>query len=392
VRPLACRVLVVAAAAPVLAAAVVPANSVAAPITPAGIAGMLPVRGLLIDVAAISPRIAWAVGQTGLCQTTTLITRWDGSTWKVMRVPAAAHRGSLDGIAVLSVRNAWAVGTADTAGGGQRALVLRWNGTAWTKVRTAGGARGVSLAGVAAVSARDAWAVGSTGAGRTYTARWDGTAWTRVRSPSPGGESLLTGVAATSARNAWAVGGILGRPGRALIMHWNGTAWARVPATGLPAGSFLERVAMTSPRAGWAVGTVGFDKTLIARWNGKTWQRVSSPDVAGQLTGVTATSARNAWAVGVTPSLLVQCGASGQGPLAPAVRLGARAGRFRSLIWHWNGTAWKQAMTPNLPGGSGLAGVTATSADSAWAVGGAGNNLGPKSKALALRWNGSRWR
>jgi len=387
---MACRVLAIAAV-PVLAAAVVPLDSAGARTNSAGIAGPLPVRGLLIDVAAISPRIAWAVGQTGVCQTTTLITRWDGSTWKVVRVPAGARRGSLDGIALISARNAWAVGSSDVAGGGQRALILRWNGTAWKEVRTPGAAGGVSLTGVAAVSARDAWAVGSTGAGRTYTARWDGAAWMRVPSPSPRGDSFLAGVAATSARDAWAVGGIIGRPGRALIMHWNGTAWARVPATGLPAGSFLERVAMTSPRAGWAVGTVGFDKTLIARWNGTTWRRVSSPDVTGQLAGVTATSVRNAWAVGIAPSLLVLCGASGHGASAEAVRLGARAGRFRSLIWHWNGIAWKQVMTPNLPGGSGLAGVTATSAGSAWAVGGAGNNLGPNSKALVLRWNGSKW-
>jgi len=147
---------------------------------------------------------------------------------------------------------------------------------------------------------------------------------------------------------------------------------------------------MASPRVGWAVGQTG-NRTLIVRWNGNTWKRVSSPDVTGLLTGVTATSAWNAWAVGVAPIFFFSC-ALGRSALARVALLGVSPGRYRSLIWHWNGRAWKQVATPGLANGSGLFGVDATSAGNAWAVGGAGNNLGPDSKAVVLRWNGSTWK
>ncbi|MGO9163645.1 MAG: hypothetical protein ACLP7J_23660 [Streptosporangiaceae bacterium] len=69
--------------------------------------------------------------------------------------------------------------------------------------------------------------------------------------------------------------------------------------------------------------------------------RPSSPAVfGGRLYGVAATSARNAWAVGLTGA--------------------------RTLIVHWNGRAWTKA-----PASTGfLEGVAAVSATSAWAVGG----------------------
>jgi hypothetical protein len=184
--------------------------------------------------------------------------------------------------------------------------MLRWNGTAWKPVRIPGAAGGVSLIGVAAVSARDAWAVGAANAGGTYIARWNGVTWRRVPSPSPHRASILSGVAATSTRNAWAVGVTSGGATQALILHWNGRHWARVPVIGVRPGSLLYRVAMASPRVGWAVGQTG-NRTLIVRWNGNAWRRVSSPDVTGLLTGVTATSARNAWAVGVSPIFSFSC-------------------------------------------------------------------------------------
>src|ERR1035441_6029985 len=72
---------------------------------------------------------------------------------------------------------------------------------------------------------------------------------------------------------------------------------------------------------------------------------------SGYLGGVAATSASSAWAVG------------------------ARAdadGNSKPVILRWNGTAWKQVPSPDLgpPVPAGLDGVAATSADSAWAVGG----------------------
>ena len=82
------------------------------------------------------------------------------------------------------------------------------------------------------------------------------------------------------------------------------------------------------------------------------------------LFGVAATSARNAWAVG-------QAHSSG-----------------KSIILHWNGTAWTRVPSPTAPGGTGLYAVAATSARNAWAVGNSGAEPG---KTEILHWNGTTW-
>jgi hypothetical protein len=270
--------------------------------------------------------------------------------------------GDLRGVAATSASNAWAVGSTDSG----KTLILHWNGKAWKRVPSPSPG-GSSLAGVAATSARNAWAVGATGTGRTLILRWNGRAWKRV--PSPGGS--LSGVAATSARNAWAVGG-------KLILHWNGKAWKRVPSPSLKGSADFDAVAVTSGRNAWAVGEVVTSTfsvaSLILHWNGKAWKRVPSPSPSdgkfgNALEGVAATSARNAWAVGCTDG----CPVGGT-----------------PVIERWHGTSWKQVAPPTTPYALyNLVGVAATSAASAWAVGGGGPVT--SESAATAHWNGRRW-
>ncbi len=132
----------------------------------------------------------------------------------------------------------------------------------------------------------------------------------------------------------------------------------------------LFGVAATSANNAWAVGSrVGSTSsaTLILHWNGTVWKRVPSPSpgtYAG-LNGVAATSASNAWAVGSAT--------------------GATDTNSATLILHWNGTVWKQVPS-QAPAGSTLSGVAATSASSAWAVGSTTNTT------LILHWNGTVWK
>jgi hypothetical protein len=224
------------------------------------------------------------------------------------------------------------------------------------------------------VSATNAWAVGdfSNGSGdRTLILHWNGTAWTRVKNtPNPAADNFLGGAAATSASNAWAVGlvssfsAVLGQraaPGmhlaatadpRTFTLHWNGSTWSRVSSPSPGIGDSLNAVGATSTSDAWAVGSTSpgggnHDQTLVLRWNGSQWQQVPAPspggtDSSSTLTGVTATSTSNAWAVGGTTS--------------------------QAFILHWDGTSWQQATIPSLPP-STLNGVAASSAASAWAVG-----------------------
>jgi hypothetical protein len=269
---------------------------------------------------------------------------------------------------------------------GRRTLIEHWNGKAW-KVQVSPNRRGFDsqLSGVAATSSTNAWAVGfHWNVGRTLIEHWNGKAWKVQASPNRG-DNGLSGVAATSPRNAWAVGDSPGFHGRrTLIEHWNGKAW-KVQASPNRGVSGLSGVAATSPRNAWAVGSSFPSRrstrteTLIEHWNGKAWKVQVSPNRRGfylnQLSGVAASSATNAWAVGYS---------FGSSPTRkPPVT--------ETLIEHWNGKTWRIQVSPNRRGFpfSQLSGVAATSSTHAWAVGfsfGGFGRAGPIPAAtLALR-------
>jgi hypothetical protein len=149
------------------------------------------------------------------------------------------------------------------------------------------------------------------------------------------------------------------------------------------ADSYLEAVAAVSVTNVWAVGGsqqsgtfIGL--TLVEHWNGSAWSIIPSPNPnpASVLFGIAAVSASDVWAVGYT--------------FDNAVMLN------RTLIEHWNGTAWSVVPSPNaslpgprsgLPGQNMLFAVTAISADDIWAVGNTSSSTG----ALIEHWNGSAW-
>jgi hypothetical protein len=231
-----------------------------------------------------------------------------------------------------------------------------------------------TLSSVAGTSAGDVWAVGS-GPSDTLVEHWNGVRWRVVPSPSPGtgasGESELYGVAAVSRTDAWAVGSYSSGPDTydlttfALIEHWNGRRWRQVPCpcsssdNGVPA---LAGIAAVSPSDIWAVGA-GVSSPLIVHWNGRKWAKASLPgNEEDQLTAVSATSARNAWAVGLD--------------------VASDAG----LTAHWNGRKWNWVRSPEPGDFNELNAVAATSESRAWAVG-----EGAQSKVKILRWNGRRW-
>jgi len=233
---------------------------------------------------------------------------------------------------------------------------------------------GGTLLGVAGTSADDMWAVGS-GTGGTLIVHWNGVRWGVVPSPSPGtgaaAHDVLFGVAAVSRTNAWAVGTYSSGPDPfdlttfALIEHWNGNRWTQVHCpcphsdTGLPA---LAGIAAVSRSDIWAVGA-GVSSPLIVHWNGRTWATASLPgNEEDQLTAVSATSGRNAWAVGL--------------------RVSTDAG----LTAHWNGRQWSWVNSPNPGHFNVLNAVAATSGSTAWAVG-----EDARRQVKVLRWNGRTW-
>ena len=161
-------------------------------------------------------------------------------------------------------------------------------------------------------------------------------------------------------------------------------SWRVVPSPNRGVSATLSAVSATSARDAWAVGSYdtgsGF-RTLIERWNGSKWKVVPSVDPAvgvhqtSTLSGVVAISASNAWAVGFYEKSTTS---------------------FRTLIEHWNGSAWKVVPSPNADSGENtLDAVAAVSASDIWAVGyrhGPGGSGNGARKTLVEHWNGQKWR
>jgi hypothetical protein len=342
--------------------------------------------GTLQSVSAVSSSDVWAVGfhDDDHQASTTLVEHWNGHFWSLVATPGLGGGGgsSLWGVSAVSASDVWAAG--NYYDGTQFAtLVMHWDGTSWTVVDSPspGGANGSYLQSVSARSANDVWAVGHTYDG-TLIEHWDGSAWTVVK--SPGGVGVhLTGVSAISATSAFAVGNTYGAFSRTFILHWNGKTWSRV-ASPMPGkvghGDTLSGVSATSSSDAWAVGTTTrwrhvIARTLILHWDGKTWQRVVGLNPGGRLgttlTGVSAISDTDLWAVG---SFGIE-----------------REGVYKTFIEHWNGSRWKRTNTarPSRSYDDSAAAIDAIGPSHAWVAGRYTNSSG--NMTMTQNWDGSQW-
>jgi hypothetical protein len=151
------------------------------------------------------------------------------------------------------------------------------------------------------------------------------------------------------------------------------------------AAGHINSLNAVSSSGGWAVGfytPVTRVHSLIEHWNGQGWSVVPSPNPGrngSELLGVAAVSSSEAWAVGDSSAF--------GGGAAPVTQ--------RTLIEHWNGSAWKQVTSPNVAGASiqsRLLGVAVVSRRSAWAVGSYISTSGTAGGALIEHWNGRAWK
>jgi hypothetical protein len=360
------------------------------------------VEGQLFGATALSPASAWAVGFTcvprcasGPVLPRTLIRRWNGTAWSTVPSPSpGADWNYLFSVSATSAKNAWAVGYRSLHPGPSTVisgtLILHWNGTTWSRIRSPNPSREFNvLDGVSAVSATNAWAVGyeqtKADGFQPLILHWNGKTWSRVPSPKVSKfTAALAAVSATSAKNAWAVGKFINGTGvivDTLILHWNGRTWHKVPSPSpSQVGSVLLGVRALSANRAWAAGgycvsACGFssevDHNLVLRWTGKTWSIVPSPK-RGLLTGISAISARSAWAVGR------YC----------VARCNKNAEVDHAVILRWNGHAWASTPSPH-PNSTEVLGVADASAASAWAVGDSGSSF--VFHPLILHWNGRAW-
>ncbi len=194
-------------------------------------------------------------------------------------------------------------------------------------------------------------------------------------------------VAVIAPTNAWAVGHFLGGVGstpgtsnlQSIIEHFNGASWSLVPNPNPHDANRLDGISADSASDVWAVGLSdtndGVTFPLVEHFNGVSWSEVSvvNPGTQIVLRGVAALSPTNVWIVGFTNTTNTP----------PA-----------TVIEHFDGRAWSIVPSPS-PGvqGSFLAAITAVSPTDIWAVGSAtvqGNGYVVE-QSLTEHWNGTSW-
>jgi hypothetical protein len=203
------------------------------------------------------------------------------------------------------------------------------------------------------------------------------------------GNNRLAAAAALSATNIWAVGfsradTATTTPHRTLIEQYNGTTWSVVasPDVSSTSDDQLLHVSATSATDVWAVGlstsNSGVSSNLIEHWNGTAWSIVASPNASTSknvLYSVAGLSATNAYAVG---------------DYADA------AGRLHTSVLKWNGTAWTAVTSPTVGAGvfdDILFSVSAASPTNIWAAGAvySPTSNGAPSDTLVEHWDGTSW-
>lgn len=165
-------------------------------------------------------------------------------------------------------------------------------------------------------------------------------------------------------------------------------AWSLMSSPVLGGGAdTLSGVSATSSNDVWAVGSytaITISRALAQHWNGTTWDHVSSPnasDLDNVFFDVVSLAPDDVWAVG-----------------------GYRPGKLFHLvplIEHWDGTQWSVVPTPAGISTGALYSISAISPGDIWAVGqatpfldlkdGTGDTPNGNWVAIAMHWNGTAW-
>jgi hypothetical protein len=142
----------------------------------------------------------------------TLIERWNGTSWSIVVSPnkAGVRANDLQSISCATATSCFAVGDVRPENAPSTTLIQRWNGTSWSIVASPNAVGSNHLAGVSCPTAATCFAVGdvSNGGYRTLVESWNGTTWSLTTSPNVSGadSSQLAGVSCVTAVSCFAVG------------------------------------------------------------------------------------------------------------------------------------------------------------------------------------------
>jgi hypothetical protein len=341
----------------------------------------------LDDVTCLSTSWCMAVGSQldAKSDFQTLAELWNGKTWTVLPSvnPADSTINYLNGVSCMSVHDCVAVGLTYSPGdSGFLPESQLWNGSVWKLMRMPSepGAITTQLEGVKCVLATACIAVGSYGPNhedsRTFAELWNGTKWAVTITPDPNGDAYeyLQSVSCTSTTSCMAVGGMGADSGHTstLVETWNGTKWVYTasPSVSGAASSALSGVECNRKNCiavGWFTAGGAYRALAEAVVSGH-WS-ISTP---GSTTGSTTVDSL----AGVSCTSSIACVSVGRSVESTGTSTAAAS---------WNGARWSVASVPTPSTDSDLVSVSCPVAGFCMAV---GRN---QKAALAESWNGKNW-
>jgi hypothetical protein len=204
--------------------------------------------------------------------------------------------------------------------------------------------------------------------------------WSMNSSPNPAGSisTTLTGVACPTTTNCFAVGRYTaGGFTKTLIEHWNGSGWGSMPSPNPGSAASSNLSGIACPSTKSCFAVGSYSVGGGQRTLVEHW----NGSAWGFLTGANPSIATDASLTGVSCPNLKGCFAVGSYSTASATS---------TLVEHWNGSEWGIQASPNPPGGAAnLRSIACPSPKSCFAVGGTATGSG--FRALAEHWNGASW-
>ena len=207
-------------------------------------------------------------GEAGNSTAQTLVERWNGGRWTIVRVPVATVSRTVQSLAGVSCVAKMCVAVGEKAStnpavehGMPVAEIMRLG--VWSvqslppDKQPAAGLNSVSCS-----SSTSCTAVGSSGT-TLLVERWNGASWSLQNAPDPYPNSNpVSAVSCLAADECTAVGSSPGEVFKPLVAQWNGSSWAvqqapappPAPANGTADGSQLVAVSCTPARTCMAVG------------------------------------------------------------------------------------------------------------------------------------------
>jgi hypothetical protein len=227
--------------------------------------------GSFFQIAAISNRNIWAVGDTSTKTGKTIyqpfVRHFNGISWQAIAIPHSSG-STADWVSASSASNVWVGGRKDSSTA--ISVIYRWNGARWSRIPVPAM---TYLQDVDVLGPDNVWAFGDSGTVAYDIFHWNGSKWQHFLPDNT--NFIPQDISASAANNVWISGfAYSGRKQVVAAYRWNGTAWHAVSMPHPTLNDGGPDVTAVSPSNVW-IGWYDTTTSHALHWDGHQWRTVS---------------------------------------------------------------------------------------------------------------------